>query len=108
MIFGMLLDVEQGHAGALGTVKKSFDTWILTPKIISNIRKGKIKAGHQMIIIGYDDNMVIETEHGDKNRGVFILRNSWGKSAGDRGNFYVSYQYFKALSDEAQAIVPVN
>ena len=106
--FGMLLDESLGHAGALGTNQKGFDTWVLTPEIIKNAKNGKIQAGHEMIIIGYDDKAVVRTKNGKISKGVFILRNSWGKEVGDGGNFYISYGYFKALSNEAQVINPVN
>jgi hypothetical protein len=104
--FGMLLDESFGHAGALGTLQKSFDTWVLTPEIIKNAKDGKIQAGHEMIIIGYDDKAEVRTKNGKISKGVFILRNSWGKEVGHGGNFYISYEYFKALSNEAQVIIP--
>lgn len=40
-------------------------------------------GGHAMLICGYDD---------DKNGGVFIVRNSWGKQWGDNGNCYIRYE----------------
>ena len=106
--FGVLLDVDQGHVGALGTHKKNFDTWVLTPEIIRNAKTGKIRAGHQMIIIGYDDQALVPTQNGQTSKGVFILRNSWGKAVGGGGNYYMSYAYFKALCVEAQVIRPVH
>lgn len=104
--FGMLLDEASGEAGAMGHFKKSYDTWVLTPEIIKKIKQGTLHAGHEMVIIGYDDYAIVRTRDGTVSKGVFILRNSWGKHAGDKGNFYISYEYFKALSVEAQAIVP--
>ena len=88
--------------------QKHFDTWILTPKIIKNAKNGGLKAGHEMVIIGYDDQAVVQAPNGQMSRGVFILRNSWGKQVGDGGNFYISYGYFKAFSNEAQVIIPVR
>lgn len=106
--FGMMLDDTQGHGGALGRFQKSFDTWVLTPEIVSNGKKGGFRAGHEMIIIGYDDQAEVRTQNGQVSKGVFILRNSWGKHVGDGGNFYISYGYFKAFSNEAQVIIPVE
>lgn len=106
--FGMLLDESQGHAGALGTFKKPFDTWVLTHEIVKNARNGGLDAGHEMIIIGYDDQAVVRAKNGTISKGVFILRNSWGKQLGDEGNFYISYSYFKAFSNEAQVVIPVK
>ena len=55
------------------------------------------EGGHAICIVGWDDNF-------DKNKfntpppgnGAFIVRNSWGKTWGDGGYFYVSYydKYF--------------
>jgi hypothetical protein len=104
--FGMLLDDTIGEAGALGTYKKGYDTWVLTPEIIKKIEHGDLEAGHEMILIGYDDSAVAYTPDGKASKGIFIVRNSWGKQSGDGGNFYISYDYFKALCDEAQVIIP--
>jgi C1A family cysteine protease len=39
-------------------------------------------GGHAVLGVGYDDA-----------RGVFIVRNSWGPTAGDNGYFYMPYAY---------------
>ena len=57
-----------------------------------------------MIIVGYDDDAVAVDQQGRKYQGLFTLRNSWGQSIGDKGNFYMSYDYFKTLADEVQRI----
>ncbi len=106
--FGMLLDVEIGHAGALGKYQKKFDTWVLTPRIVKDIKKGTIQAGHEMLIFGYDDNAEVVYKGEVVGKGVFLVRNSWGSTAGDMGNYYVSYDYFKALCDEAQVLVSIK
>lgn len=101
---GMLLDVSQGHAGAVGTNKMANDTWMLTPEIIVHAMNDAIDAGHELIITGYDDDVVVTDANGYVNRGVFTLRNSWSKAAGDHGDYYVSYDYFKFLAMELTAI----
>lgn len=107
-IFGMLLDDTQGDAGALGTNKKSLDTWVFTESIKRKAQNGTLKAGHAMIILGYDDNAIAHNSDGTTSQGLLIVRNSWGARAGDRGTYYVSYDYFKALCDDAQVIIPAE
>ena len=104
--FGMLLDDNMGEAGALAKFRRNYDSWVLTSELVKKIKKGGLKAGHEMIIIGYDDQATAWTKDGQASKGLFLVRNSWGKNAGDGGNFYISYEYFKALCDEAQAIIP--
>lgn len=59
--------------------------------IIPMPKKGeKILGGHAILIVGYDDT-----------KNWFICRNSWGASWGDKGYFYLPYQFFinKLASD---------
>lgn len=46
-------------------------------------------GGHEVIIWGHDDNFF----NVDGTRGAFKVRNSWGAGWGDKGNFYLPYQY---------------
>ncbi len=43
-------------------------------------------AGHEVVIIGYDDK-----------QQLFKIRNSWGTYAGEKGNYYMSYAFFNAM-----------
>jgi len=109
VIFGVLLaDYEKGLAGAVGTHKVFNDTWVVTPEIISDMRLNPQFAGHEMIIMGYDDNATAKDDHGRVHKGMLKLRNSWGERIGDQGNFYMSYDYFKSLVIEMQRIRSIN
>lgn len=109
LIFGVLLaDYEKGLAGAVGTHKVFNDTWVVTPEIINDMRLNPQFAGHEMLIIGYDDNATAKDDHGRIHRGMLKIRNSWGERIGDQGNFYMSYDYFKALAIEIQRIRTVK
>lgn len=100
----LLLDFDLGFAGAVGSRNVTYDTWVLTPEIARDIYLRPEFGGHEMIITGYDDDAVAIDEDGREHKGLFTLRNSWGESLGDHGNFYMSYDYFKVLVDEVQRI----
>jgi C1A family cysteine protease len=60
----------------------------------------KLEGGHCVLLVGYDD----ATER-------FIVRNSWGKSAGDgTGHYYMPYEYLtsKDLADDFWTIRAVS
>lgn len=101
--FGTLLIlVPSCHAGACASYHEQDDTWAITADL-NNSKLDDI-AGHEMLIIGYDDNAIAIDHQGQKHQGLLILRNSWGPEVGDQGNFYMTYDYFETLADEAQAI----
>ena len=100
----LLLDFDLGLMGAVGSHHGNFDTWVLTPEIARDIYLRPSFGGHEMIITGYDDDAVATDEQGNQHKGLLTLRNSWGDSIGDKGDFYMSYDYFKVLVIEAQRI----
>lgn len=107
VVFGIMLPrPDLGCAGAVGKYKTWIfkDTWVLTPDILKDV--GKVKSGHEMIIIGYDDNAVAVDNKGKKHKGLLLLRNSWGRLVGDYGTFYMSYDYFKLLADSVKQLSP--
>lgn len=105
LVFGvLLLDFTQGIAGAVGTHNAHDDTWVLTPEIAADINDQAEFAGHAMIITGYDDNAIVTDAQGRQYKGLLTLRNSWSSYVGDKGDFYMTYDYFKALALEVQRI----
>ncbi len=94
----LIPDPELGAAGAVGRHNTWFfeDTWVLTEDVLKNVED--VKSGHAIIITGYDDKAVAVDDHGDTHKGLLTLRNSWGGGAGDYGDFYMSYDYFKLLA----------
>jgi hypothetical protein len=44
-------------------------------------------AGHEVVIVGYDDELEL-----------FKIRNSWGDSVGDKGDYYMSYKYLEEMA----------
>ena len=105
LTFGVLLPMaNEGVAGAVGKHHVTNDSWVLTPEIAADLKKEQNLPGHEMVITGYDDNAVAVDAKGRTYKGFFTLRNSWSASAGDKGNFYMSYGYFETLVMETQRI----
>jgi len=105
LTFGVALPgVYLGLAGALGKHHQALDTWVITPEVILAYETDEDLAGHEMIITGYNDDAIAVDNHGISHKGLLTLRNSWGDGIGDKGNFYMSYSYFKALALEIQRI----
>lgn len=105
LVLGVLLvDLDIGTIGAVGTHKAAQDSWVLTPEIALDILLNPSFAGHQMVITGYDDNAVAVDNRGHEHHGLLTLRNSWGDKIGDQGDFYMSYDYFKLLVAEVLRI----
>jgi C1A family cysteine protease len=51
-------------------------------------------GGHAMVVVGYDDNMVIKNPVcGSQTTGAFIIRNSWDTGWGDKGYGWLPYDY---------------
>lgn len=97
--------LKKCSVGACGTYHKTNDTWAFTREVkqAANAQDTE-KAGHEMVIIGYDDNAKFKDRNGDLQKGLLILRNSWGPFAGDSGTYYMTYDYFKRYVLETYAI----
>lgn len=103
VVFTVLLPrIDLGVVGAVGNYQTSKDTWVLTKDILYSVQNAD--AAHAMIITGYNDNAVAIDNLGNKHKGLLTLRNSWGSKMGDKGNFYMSYDYFKLLTYDARRI----
>jgi C1A family cysteine protease len=61
----------------------------------------KFYGGHAVCCVGYDDSI---------EGGRFIVRNSWGDKWGDKGYFYMPYDYLttKGLADDFWVIQTVE
>ncbi len=54
-----------------------------------------VVGGHAVMIVGYDDAMVIKNPlDNSSKKGAIIIRNSWG-NWGDNGYGYIPYEYIK-------------
>lgn len=103
---GILVDTNVGYVGNLGKYNNANDSWTLTPEIVNDINNGGSLGSHTMVVMGYNDNIVITNPDRTTTTGALICRNSWGPDAGDHGNYYVSYDYFKAMVLDAEELFP--
>ena len=115
IVFGTLLLPDIGLAGATGKFKTPDDTWALVPDLLDDLddldEDGRL-AGHEMIIIGFDDNACASYDDDNleglitqkQQCGLLRLRNSWGADIADQGDFYMTYDYFRHMVLEAYAI----
>lgn len=108
VVFGSLIDPNVGQVGAAGTYNKiANDTWVMTKQMQQDITNNSPMEGHEIIIDGYDDNACATYTEGTtetKQCGLLRIRNSWGPSAGDQGDYYMSYDHFKGMAIEVYAI----
>lgn len=92
--------LSEGYPFVFGfLVYESFESTIVSNTGIvpmPNPREA-ILGGHAVMAIGYDDS-----------KQWFIIRNSWGKWWGDKGYFYLPYNYFTPdLTDDFWVIYSV-
>lgn len=111
VIFGTFIVEKFAANGAAGNYHNvTNDAWVLSSNIANyfkqhkNDRNNTVIGGHEMIIIGYDDNATVMDTSNQKHTGVLTLRNSWGGDAGDQGTYYMSYDYFKTMAMDADEI----
>jgi hypothetical protein len=101
----LLFKLDLGVAGAVGRYHQAYDSWVATPEIREDASQFIDPAGHEMVIIGYDDNAIAIDEDGRQHKGLLKLRNSWSDKVGDKGDFYMSYDYFKFAVIEAYSFM---
>ncbi len=114
VLIGTLLveNADNDGAGVNGMYSNKRAAWVLSPATQKGLPS--TESGHEMVITGYNDTAVaVEVKHAGtkggpkkdgKHAGVLTLRNSWGKDAGDNGEYYMSYDFFKAAYMELHAV----
>lgn len=61
----------------------------------------KLEGGHAVVAVGYDDGKKI-----GKDKGAFLIRNSWGTEWGDKGYGWLPYRYVESgLADDFWTLV---
>lgn len=88
------------------THNTSGDTWALSSEDVRTLMESVSNLSiHEIIITGYDDKAVAYDSQGNKHVGLLKVRNSWGTDSGDHGDYYMSYDYFKAFVSDLQVII---
>lgn len=83
--------LAEGYPVVLGIgVYESFESdQVAKTGIVPMPKRGeKLLGGHAVLAVGYKDDA------NNIGQGVVIVRNSWGRSWGDKGYFYLPYSYF--------------
>jgi C1A family cysteine protease len=76
------------------TVYTSINQAASTGKIPFPCNGEKVRGGHGVVAVGYDDAMIIKnTICGSKTKGALLIRNSWGTGWGDAGYGWLPYDY---------------
>ncbi|WP_165828216.1 C1 family peptidase [Chryseobacterium phosphatilyticum] len=65
------------------TVDGSFDSLSSASNWIWKSHSGTVRGGHAICVVGYDDS-----------KQAFKVQNSWGKTWGDNGFFWIDYAFF--------------
>ncbi len=55
---------------------------------------------HEIVLYGYDDNATVLNSKGEKQTGVFLVRNSWGRNTPE----FMTYDYFRLMAVDAYSI----
>jgi len=76
--FNIMVDGEKKKGGGLWACSQ--------PESYSNYCIYSSSGRHALTIIGYDDN-----------QRLLKIRNSWGEAYGDGGDYYMTYEFFRAM-----------
>lgn len=74
--------------GGMGGVGGGLIGGLILGSLLRN--NGNLLGGHAITIVGYDND-----------KKIFICRNSYGEQWGDRGYFYMPYDYAELYASDA-------
>lgn len=83
----------QGFSVNIGDKKHKGGLWACKQPSSKSNFCGFAFSGHEVVVVGYDDE-----------QKLLKIRNSWGTAAGDEGEFYMTYEFFDAMSIDGTAV----
>jgi C1A family cysteine protease len=97
-----------GHPAMFGfTVYSSVDQAEATGRIPVPFGRERIEGGHAVVALGYDDALEIaNASGGEPARGALLVRNSWGRSWGEKGYGWLPYAYvLRGLAEDFWSVL---
>jgi C1A family cysteine protease len=97
-----------GHPAMFGfTVYSSISQADTTGLIPVPVGRERIEGGHAVVAMGYDDaKEIANASGGTASRGALLVRNSWGKSWGEKGYGWLPYAYVeKGLAEDFWSVL---
>ncbi|MDQ2993721.1 MAG: C1 family peptidase [Pseudomonadota bacterium] len=107
VVLGVLLHADYMWSGRN---KVLHDTWFADKalkqafKNQNNSANEAIWGYHEVVLYGYDDTVTVTNAKGEKQKGVFLVRNSWGTITPCKGVEFMTYDYFKLMADDAYSM----
>lgn len=90
-----------------GGIKNTYnDTWFASNDLKSAFNSQHFFSDakdwyfHEVVIYGYNDEIITHNSKGETQKGVFYVRNSWGEEEPE----FMTYDFFKLMSMEATSI----
>lgn len=102
IVTAVMLPVGHCSVGACGRYHADDDTWVMSDEIRND--RNPTLGGHEMVVTGYDDNAAVVDHDGVTHQGVLKLRNSFGTNSGDKGEYYMTYDFYKRFVTSAHSL----
>jgi C1A family cysteine protease len=104
--------LAKGHPAMFGfSVYNSIEQAEKDGRIPFPSKRERVEGGHAVVAVGYDDKLEITNKFGGRTdqvrtKGALLIRNSWGKSWGEKGYGWLPYEYVtQGLADDFWSVL---